>query len=465
MNSDYYAQVRGGVNKCRAILVPFNWRLDWKELREVVADAEIQMMFVSRDFADHYADVIADRSICGDVIIVDENGEDCAFSLWRDQQDDDDPNIMLSPEDVDLQLYTSGTTGVPKGVMLSNATLYQCEDWNGTPPDPDDPLLVGTESEYDPDESLLAFAPNFHLAGNVWYIRTLRIGTTLVLLPKFDFEQALDHIGRYRVAKIFMVPAMLQTVVEKAREGADFRSLNLISYGAAPIAPDLMREAVELIGCRFSQTYGMTEIGDSVTVLEPTDFTIPPNPKMKSVGRPRRTYEVKIVDPETRGGVPVGRTGEIAIRTPHMMNGYYKNPVETAKVLDAENWYYSGDIGCLDEDGYLYILDRLKDMIISGGENIYSAEVEAALHRHSAVLEAAVIGIPSEQWGEAVKAFVVIKPGSSLLEREINDFMRGQIAAYKCPKSYAFIDALPRNGMGKLLKHELRERSISGGGT
>jgi len=203
--------------------------------------------------------------------------------------------------------------------------------------------------------------------------------------------------------------------------------------------------------------YGMTEIGGSATFLEPADHTLVPTEKMKSCGKPGELHEMKIVDPVTRKELPRGQPGEVALRTAAPMVGYYKNPEATAQVLDADGWYYSGDVGRMDEEGYVYIQDRLKDMIVTGGENVYSAEVESALYEHPAVKEAAVIGVPSDRWGEEVKAIVVLEPGQALSADELIMFARSHIAGYKVPKSVEFIAELPRNGTGKLMKHVLRE--------
>ncbi|MFN3231509.1 MAG: long-chain-fatty-acid--CoA ligase [Alphaproteobacteria bacterium] len=455
-NSDYHVQIKGGTNKVNAVLVPVNWRLAPPEVQYVMDDADIKVLFVTDEFAGLVETIKDQLPKLETVIVLDgPKGDWGDFAEWRDAQDNSDPGIEVGPKDVDVQLYTSGTTGRPKGVMLSNATVYL--GWEGVPKAPDDPEIVGTWKEYDPDEVSLCIAPNFHLSGNGSIMTNIRMGTTVVIHPDFDIQKSTQAILDYKISKIFMVPAVLKILIDKAKQGADLSAINLISYGASPIPPELMREAVEYIGCGFLQMYGMTEIGGSATFLEPDDHTLEPTERMKSAGKPGEFHEMKIVDPTTRKEVPRGQSGEIAIRIEHPMTGYYKKPEATAEVLDEDGWYYSGDVGKMDEEDYVYIQDRLKDMIVSGGENIYCAEVEAALFEHPAVREAAVIGVPSEKWGEEVLAIVALEPDQELTAEELVDFARSQIAGYKVPKQVEFVEALERNASGKLLKHVMRE--------
>jgi acyl-CoA synthetase (AMP-forming)/AMP-acid ligase II len=453
-NTDYHPQILSGVSKMNGVLVPVNWRLAPPEVQYVMDDADVKVLFVSSEFAPLVAQLREQLPRLEHVFVLDGPYKDWGdFARWRDAQDDKDTGIHSAPRDVYIQLYTSGTTGRPKGVQIPNDAAYL--GWTGAPPDPEP--LKGTWKEYNPDEVSLCIAPNFHLSGNGSILGNLRMGTTVVIHPDFDVQRMVDAVLQYRVAKIFMVPAVLKILLDKARQGADLSSIKLISYGASPIPPELMREAVEVIGCGFVQMYGMTEIAGTATFLEPADHTLTPTEKMKSCGKPSELHELRIVDPVTRKDLPVRTPGEIAIRTAAPMIGYYKRDEDTAKVLDSEGWYYTGDVGMVDEEGYLYIQDRLKDMIVTGGENVYSAEVEAALYEHPAVKEAAVIGIPSEKWGEEVKAVVALEPGKTLTADELISFARAHIAGYKVPKSVDFVPELPRNGTGKLMKHVLRD--------
>ena len=217
-----------------------------------------------------------------------------------------------------------------------------------------------------------------------------------------------------------------------------------------------MKRAMDVLGCGFVQMYGMTETSGTITTLNPEDHDPEGNEKMRSVGTPLPGVEIKIIDPESGAELPARTIGEIATRSPKNMKGYWNRPAATAETIDADGWLRTGDAGSLDEDGYLYIQDRLKDMIISGGENVYPAEVENAVYAHPKVADAAVIGVPDEKWGEAVKACVVVKEGETLTEEELITDVRERIAGYKCPKSVDFIDTLPRNPSGKILRKDLR---------
>ncbi|MBI1182274.1 MAG: long-chain-fatty-acid--CoA ligase [Alphaproteobacteria bacterium] len=452
-NSDYHPQMMAGINKANAVLVPVNWRLAPPEVQYVMDNADIKVLVVGREFVPVVEQIRDKLPRLETVMVMDGPYKDWGdFAAWRDAQDTTDPKVPVKPRDVYVQLYTSGTTGKPKGVMIPNDAAYL--GWEGHPPDPEP--LKGTYKEYSPDEVSLCIAPNFHLSGNGSVLGGLRMGTTVVIHPDFDVQRMVDAVLKYKVAKIFMVPAVLKILLDKAKQGADLSAIRLISYGASPIPIDMMREAVEYIGCGFLQMYGMTEIGGSATFLEPQDHTLVPTEKMKSCGRPGEFHQMKIVDPVSREELPPRVAGEVALRTAAPMVGYYKNPEATAQVLDGNGWYYSGDVGYMDEEGYVYIQDRLKDMIVSGGENIYSAEVESALYDHPAVKEAAVIGVPSDRWGEEVKAIVVLEPGQQLSADDLIAFTRKQIAGYKVPKSVDFVSELPRNGTGKLMKHVLR---------
>ena len=267
----------------------------------------------------------------------------------------------------------------------------------------------------------------------------------------------LYFIEHDRVSKMFMVPAALQIVVRQPRaQTVDFSRMKYILYGASPIPLDLLRECMSVFGCGFVQQYGMTETCGTIVYLPPEDHDPAGNPRMRAAGIPMPGVELKIID-ETGAEVPTGTVGEVATRSVANLPGYWKLPEATAATIDADGWLRTGDAGYLDADGYLFIHDRVKDMIISGAENIYPAEVESAVYGHPDVAEVAVIGVPDEKWGEAVKAVVALKPGAQPDAESIIAFARTRIAAFKAPKSVDFIDALPRNASGKILRRELRE--------
>jgi long-chain acyl-CoA synthetase len=272
----------------------------------------------------------------------------------------------------------------------------------------------------------------------------------------FDPHAILHLLGHHRIPALPMVPAMLQAVLATPGAAeADFTSVRHVVYGAAPMPPTLLERAIDVMGCGFVQTYGMTE-STIVTVLDAGDHQLPPVPQMLSVGRPLQEVDLKIVDSEG-ATVASGEVGEIVVRTPVLMKGYWNQPDATAEVLQ-DGWFRTGDAACLDEGGYVYLKDRVKDTIISGGENIYPAEVENALYEHAAVKEVAVVGVPDERWGEVPKAFVVLEDGAELDEDALTAHVAQRIARYKLPKHFAAVSALPRTASGKVLRRELRDR-------
>jgi len=283
-------------------------------------------------------------------------------------------------------------------------------------------------------------------------------GAKSIVVRDFDPGHILDLIEREKINKLFLVPAALQALVmhPRARE-IDYSHVKYISYGASPIPLALLRECVEVFGCGFVQMYGMTETTGTIVALPPEDHTMEENAKMRSAGKPLPGVEVMILDGEGKR-LAAHEVGEIAIRSASNMKGYWNLPDATAATIDKDGWLRTGDAGYLDEDGYLYIHDRVKDMIISGGENVYPAEVENAIYGHPEVAEVAVIGVPSQRWGEEVKAVIVAKAGHTPREDDVIAWARERIAAFKAPKSIEIIDAFPRTATGKVLRRELKEK-------
>jgi long-chain acyl-CoA synthetase len=299
--------------------------------------------------------------------------------------------------------------------------------------------------------------PVGHIGGTGWGIVGLVNGAKGVVAREFDPFKVLDYIEQDRISKMFMVPAAMQIVVRqpRARE-VDYSRLKYILYGASPIPLDLLRECMEVFGCGFCQQYGMTETCGTIVYLPPEDHDPAGSPRMRAAGLPMPGVEIKVID-EAGTSLPAGTVGEVAIRSVSNMVGYWRLPEATEATMGQDGWLRSGDAGYLDEDGYLFIHDRVKDMIISGAENIYPAEVESAVYGHPDVAEVAVIGVPDDKWGESVKAVVALKPGATPNAEDIIAFARTRIAAFKAPKSVDFTEALPRNASGKILRRELRE--------
>jgi fatty-acyl-CoA synthase len=447
-NTDAFFELWLGAMKLGAVMTPIGWRLASPEILHILRDAGIRVLFVGREFLDQ-ADALCAEIPHLRVLAEAEGSRHPGFQDWLGRQKNAPPIYEAQPGDIAIQLYTSGTTGQPKGVMLSqNGFVTHLRnigetnvEWNRWTSD---------------DVSLVAM-PVAHISGSGWGAWGFFFGSTSVIERQFNVESAFDNIERERISKLFLVPSALQLMVRDPRAPAiDYSRLRQISYGASPISPTLLRECIDVFGCEFVQMYGMTETTGTIVALPPEDHHPDGTPRMKSAGKPLPGVEVAIVG---LAGDRLGprAVGEIVTRSPGNMSGYWNQPEATTKTLDSEGWLHTGDAGYLDEDGYLYIHDRIKDMIISGGENIYPTEIENALSGHPDVTEVAVIGVPDERWGEAVKALVVLRPGRTADEAALLDWLRPQIAVFKVPKSIEFRDALPRNASGKLLKRSLRE--------
>jgi long-chain acyl-CoA synthetase len=443
-NTDLYFELLLGATKAGVVMTPVNWRLTPAEARHIIEDSEARLLFVGPEFIDAVA-AYTPHARTPAVIGMETAFRGRSYREWRDAQQPRDPELAVSPDAAAVQLYTSGTTGHPKGAVLAHGNFTAM---------PSSPTLPW--SEWDADDVSLAAMPCFHIGGTGWAIMGFLHGALNVVMREFDPARVLDFIERWRISKLFLVPAALQVVVRHPRaRQLDYSQLKYLLYGASPMPPALLRECMEVFGCGFVQLYGMTETTGSVTALGPEDHDRAGNARMNSAGKALPGVEIAILDAEGRR-LPPYQVGEVVIRAVTNMQGYWKLPEATAKTIGADNWLRSGDAGYLDADGYLFIHDRVKDMIISGGENIYPAEVEKAIFGHPDVADVAVIGVPSERWGEEVKAIIVPRPGATPDPASIIAWTRERIAAYKAPKSVDFTDALPRNAGGKILRRELR---------
>jgi fatty-acyl-CoA synthase len=448
-NSDIYFELLLGAIKANVVMAPVNWRLAGPEITFIVGDCKAPVLFVGPEFVEQVRR-IRDQLPGVRTFIATEGGAPGwrDYAAWRDEQGDDDPNVEISLRDIAIQLYTSGTTGKPKGAMLSHANfLNLVETGKGEKPD---------WNKWTEDDVSLVAMPIFHIGGSGWGVLGLYHGAKGVIAREFDPNKVLDFFERSGITKLFMVPAAMQFVVRqpRARE-VDFSRLKYMLYGASPIPAALLKECIEVFGCGFVQMYGMTETTGTIVALAPEDH-VEGLDRMRSAGKALPGVELAILDANGKR-LPPGKVGEIATRSGSNMAGYWNLPEATARTLGSDGWLRTGDAGYMDRDGYLYIHDRIKDMIISGGENIYPAEVESAICDHPDVAEVAVVGVPDEQWGEAVKAIVVMKPGKTATASDIIGFTRQRIAAFKTPKTVDFIDALPRNASGKILRRHLRD--------
>jgi long-chain acyl-CoA synthetase len=431
-NSHRYLELYQAVPGAGFVLVPLNQRHSDAELRYALEDSGARVLFAGRpvagvpssvehvvDAGDGYEELLAGSAPAAD--FPDDVGEDDLAGLF----------------------YTGGTTGASKGVMLRHRSLVS------------NALHLQASMPFGPETCFLVVAPMFHLAGTLAVLATVWHGARQVVMPAFDAGAALDLIERERVTATQVVPTMLAAMCEEqAARPRDVSSLELLTFGGAPSATETLRRAARLFpGAELMTMYGATETAPLVTIL-PGLHRLLDGPQARSCGRPMIGVQARVVDPDARTPVAVGEVGEVAVRGPNVMAGYWNKPEQTAAVL-VDGWYHTGDLGYLDEEGYLYLVDRAKDMIVSGGENVYSTEVEDVLYRHPAVLEAAVFGVPDEHWGEAVHAVVV--PRSPVSEEELRAHCGAAIAGYKVPKRIELrSEPLPKSGAGKLLKRELR---------
>ncbi|NWK99121.1 acyl-CoA synthetase [Sphingobium lactosutens] len=449
-NSDRFYEILLGAARAGITLTPVNWRLAMQEVQWILEDAGCRLIFTTADHANDILQLAARMKQRPRVIVVDGADEATSYDAWcaagtqsgegADERD---------PEAVAVQMYTSGTTGRPKGALLSQRALLAFRslpeeaqpEWN----------------RWTQDDVSLIVMPQFHIGGTGFGLQTLCAGATGLVAEEFSPDLVLDAIENQGLSKLFTVPAALQLIMRHPRvRDVDYARIRTIVYGASPMPLEVLREAIDIFQCGFVQQYGMTEMCGTICVLPPEDHEAAGNVRMASAGRALAGVEIAIVDPDGKR-LDAGESGEIVIRSPTAMTGYWNLPEATAEAFDAEGFFRSGDAGYLDADGYLFLRDRIKDMIVSGGENVFPAEVENAIHGHPDVAEVAVIGVPDPLWGEAVKAIVVLRPGADTDAESIRAWARRTIAGYKVPKTVDFIDALPRNPSGKVLRRTLRE--------
>jgi acyl-CoA synthetase (AMP-forming)/AMP-acid ligase II len=448
--SDAAFEVIFGIAKAGAVFAPVNWRLAPPEIAFVVNDAEAPLLFVGDEHAEVARAIRPELAKLRAVVRFGAEPEGAiAYEAWRDAAPDADPALDAPEDETAWQLYTSGTTGLPKGAELTHRNLLATAAAGA--------LGFG---DVRPGDVGLISAPLYHIGGAGYALAQLYAGASLALVREFVPPEILRTLAERRVSHTFWVPAMLRLLMDHPDcAKTDISSLRTVLYGASPIPEALLRRALDVFGCAFIQVYGLTETTGAICALAPEDH-VPGSPRLRSCGRPIFGARIRVVDREGRDCAP-GAVGEIVARGEQVMKGYWRRPDATAEAI-RDGWFHSGDAGYFDADGYLYIHDRVKDMIVSGGENVYPAEVENALAAHPAVADVAVIGVPDERWGEAVKAVVVLRPGARADERELLEFCRDRIAGFKRPRSVDFADALPRNPTGKILKRELRERYWKG---
>lgn len=447
--------------KAGLIAIPINYGLTATEIKVLLDDSQPDTIVIDFEFVDQYRDILARPGV---TVIV--RGAAIVPTGWLDYQSvidnaaDTAPPVDVSADDIRTIRYTSGTTAAPKGCLGTHRQILSSID------------NFFAQIPVPKTGPFLQLLPLFSGAGIWMSIAAAYHGVGNVLMPEFSMHEALRNIERYQVTHTCGVPTMLGRLsdeIQKSKdlgnEGYQLGSLKVFGYTGAKMPPGTIRRALELFACDFYQGFGGGEMGGLVSYLMPADHRNAKDhadavKKLSSAGRPAKYAEIVIRDLETAEPLPVNEIGEITVRSPSNFCGYLNRPDETEKTLRGE-WVYTGDVGYIDDDGFLYAVDRAKDMVVTGGMNVSSAEVEAVLSEHPAIMFAAVIGLPDQEWGEAVTAIVVARDGQDVSEAELIRYARSKLAGYKSPKAIHFVSTLPMNSVGKVLKRDLREQFAS----
>jgi len=449
LNSDRYLELMYAIPWIGAVMVPINTRLAAPEIEYILTDSGATALFIDTAMSHHLTALEGRLPGLREVMWMDDSPAPEGMLRFEDlahYETADD--VGASDDELAGLFYTGGTTGRSKGVMLTHTNLVV------------NALNAVAGIGFSVDTTYIHSGPMFHLADGASSFGVTLVGGRHAFVPRFEPVEVLQTIQTEKVTHAQFVPTMINMLVNHPRFGEfDISTLSFVLYGASPMPEGVLRKAMQLMPhVRMMHAYGMTEAAPIVTLLDPRYTTLEGRyaGRLKSCGQVAPACEIKVVD-AARREVPRGTAGELAIRGANIMKGYWNKPEETAAVL-ADGWYYSGDGAYMDREGFVFIVDRLKDMIISGGENVYSAEVENAISLLDGVAEVAVIGVPDERWGERVHAVIVRKPGAELTAEGVMEHCREQIAGYKCPRSVDFrTTPLPLSGAGKILKRELRE--------
>ncbi|HXG20648.1 MAG TPA: long-chain fatty acid--CoA ligase [Methylomirabilota bacterium] len=448
----YYATATLG-----ATFVPLNYRAKLPELEYMVTAAGVKLLSIGDRYIDSIKQLQPKFTSVQYYVSMDTKQPDMLYHgdlIAQGSPEIEDAEVDES--DVSILMYTSGTTSLPKGVMLTYGDFTN--------------YVVGTVEMADGTErgiSLLC-APLYHIAGTANIMTAIWAGRKIVILRQFDAKEWLEAVQKEKVTHAFVVPTMMKQIIDHPDFSQyDLSSLQNVSYGGAPMPFPVIRKAIEMFPktTGFVNAFGQTETTSTLTVLGPDDHRLDGPPeivernlkRLTSVGLPLPDVEVRILDDDNKE-LPANEIGEVVIRTPRVMKGYAGQESATAALLDADGWLHTRDMGYIDEDGYIYLVGRKDDIIIRGGENIAPAEIEAVLHAHPAVDEAAVIGVPDVDWGQKIAAFVVLRPGKTANADELVEFCRQRLASFKKPELIRFVDALPKNPLGKILKKELRSQ-------
>jgi feruloyl-CoA synthase len=442
-NSDHFVFSFLAAAKIGAVVVPINFRLTASEVQYILAQSDAALVICDKEFEKLIEDAILGTDVRF-VVTVGEPETEWYYSYNGIlSENKTEPDIEVSEQD-DLEiLYTSGTTGSPKGALFDHDRIFKVG------------ISVVINMGIGQHERILHLAPLFHSAQlNLFLISGVALGATHIIHRDFHPVKALQAIQEHKITHLFAVPAMYNFLLQVPNAADyDLSSIKRCGYGAAPMAPELVKRSIKLFKTdQFYNLCGLTEGGPGGILLDPEGHKL----HLGKGGKPIFLTEARVVN-EKGMDVRPGEVGEFILRSPMVMKEYYKKPEETKSALK-NGWLYTGDLAMLDEEGYITLVDRKKDMIITGGENVYSVEVEAALFEHSDVLDAAVIGLPDEVWGEVVCAVIVPREGAVIDEKELRSFCRQRLAGYKIPRRMFIEEQLPRNASGKILKYQLREK-------
>jgi len=456
VNCNQCVETYFAVAKTGAIYMPLNFRAKGNELSYMLNTAEANALLAGERYVPLINSIRPELKSLKHIISIENKHDDMLY--YEDMISSspaDEVVTEIDDDDTTMLMYTAGTTGFPKGVMLSHNSfaVYMLE--NVTPADPLS------------EEGNILTVPLYHVAGIQAMMAAIYGGRTLVMERQFDPKEWMELVGREKANRAMMVPTMLKQLLDHPDFGKhDLSSLKVITYGAAPMPLPVIRKALEVFpGVSFINAFGQTETASTITALGPEDHVLTGTEEEKekklkrlaSIGKPMSDVEMKVID-DDGNELPQGEVGEIVARGPRVMTGYWKDEEKTAKTIDKDGWVHTGDVGYVDEEGYFFLSGRSSDMIIRAGENISPEELEAAIRTHPKVEDVAVIGVPDETWGEEPRAVVIVKKGETATEEEIMEHCRANLASFKRPRSVVFVDSLPRNPMGKLIKREIREK-------
>ena len=456
-NSIEYVFLYFGASKAGVVPVPLNYRLAPPEWAYIINDSQAKMLIASAEYRKAADNMRGELGTVNQFVGIGGPGASGwnDYHVWVDKQPASPPGDDITADHDLLQMYTSGTTGRPKGAVLTHNNLTT------------NLLQTSPSMDLDRDDRFLIVAPLYHLAAAFCSFRTASSGACMYIQEEFNPIEVVRILSEEKISWSLLVPAMIQACLVAVPDVArrSYKHLNCIGYGASPIAEETLRRAMDVFKCDFMQAYGMTELSPCASILTPSDHLrgLGSKPELlMSAGRAIPGTDMRIVDEDDQP-LPNGTMGELVVRGPQVMKGYWNLLEETAEAV-RDGWMHTGDAGTMDDEGYVYLQDRVKDMIVSGGENVYPRVVEEVLFKHPAIADAAVIGVPDDQWGETVKAVVVLREGVSATPEEIIDFCRGQLGGFELPRSVDLVTGLPRGAAGKVLKRELREPYWAGRG-